>query len=136
MKQKLKKLVQFIANPRFLLCFGIAWMITNGWSYIMFAAGMYFGIHWMQMVAGAYLTYLWLPISPEKLATCAIAIFLLRRLFPDDEKTLAVLRDGMHKAKMAFLSHKEKRKAKKEAKKGDEKTENEEPASEDTQQPA
>ena len=29
-------------------------------------------------VAGAYLAFLWLPISPEKVITFAIAIILLR----------------------------------------------------------
>ncbi len=120
MKQKLKKFLQFIINPRFLLCFGIAWIITNGWSYIMFAAGMYFDIDWMKAVAGAYLAFLWLPISPEKIVTCAIAIALLRWLFPDDQKTLAVLKDILHKAKDAFRSQKEKHKAKKEAQKASE----------------
>lgn len=92
MKQTLKKILLFFTNPRLLLCFLLAWLITNGWSYILFALGAYFGITWMTAVAGAYLAFLWVPLSPEKLLTFAIAIFLLRRLFPDDQKTLAVLR--------------------------------------------
>lgn len=91
MKQKIMKFIQFIANPKLLLCFGIAWMITNGWSYIMLGLGTYLGIEWMIGVAGAYLTFLWLPISPEKIVTVAIAIVLLRFLFPNDQRTLAVL---------------------------------------------
>ena len=90
-KQFLIKALQFILNPRFILCFGLGWLITNGWSYIMMALGTYFQIPWMMALAGAYLTFLWLPISPEKLATVAIAIFFLKRLFPNDQKTLAVL---------------------------------------------
>ncbi len=116
MKQKLIKFLQFITNPRFLLCFGIAWIITNGWSYIMFTAGMYFDIGWMKAVAGAYLAFLWLPISPEKIVTCLIAIALLRWLFPNDQKTLAVLKDFLQNAKAAFRSKKQQHKEKKEAK--------------------
>ena len=116
MKQKIIKFLQFITNPRFLLCFGIGWIITNGWSYILFALGMAWDIGWMKAVAGAYLAFLWLPISPEKIVTCAIAIALLRWLFPNDQKTLAVLRDILHKAKAAVRSKKEQRQAKKEAK--------------------
>ncbi len=86
------KVIQFIMNPRFLLCFGLAWIITNGWSYIMFAVGTYLNIKWMIGVSSAYLAFLWLPISPEKLATVTIAMALLRWLFPNDEKTLAVLK--------------------------------------------
>ena len=66
LKQKIKKIIQFILNPHFLLCFGIAWLITNGWSYVLLAVGTIFGIGWMTAVAGAYLAFLWLPISPEK----------------------------------------------------------------------
>ena len=102
MKEKLKKVIEFIANPRLLLCLLIAWMITNGWSYILFGVGTYFGIHWMTAVAGAYLAFLWLPISPEKLATLTIAIALLRWLFPDDQWTLAVLHRLYEKAKAAI----------------------------------
>lgn len=101
MKNKIKIIVQFILNPRLLLCIAIAWLITNGWSYILFVIGTYFKIEWMSAVAGAYLAFLWLPISPEKVITFAIAIVLLRWLFPNDQKTLAVLKKLHEKAKMA-----------------------------------
>ena len=127
MKQKIKKVFQFIANPRFLLCFGLGWIITNGWSYILFALGMALDIDWMKAVAGAYLAFLWLPVSPEKIVTCAIAIALLRWLFPNDQKTLAVLRDILNKTKAAVRSKKEQRQAKKA-----ESTALEEPAPEET----
>ena len=91
LKKWLKAAVSFLLNPRFLLCFGIGWMITNGWSYIVFALGTFFNIPWMIAVGGAYLAFLWLPISPEKIVTVAIAIWLLKKLFPNDERTLAVL---------------------------------------------
>ena len=108
MKEKLKKILQFILNPRLLLCVGIAWMITNGWSYLMFGIGTYFEIGWMIAVSGAYLAFLWIPISPEKIATFAIAIALLRFLFPNDTKTLGVLRELYHKAKNAVRRRKKK----------------------------
>lgn len=98
-KKAIVKAIQFIANPRLLLCFGIAWLITNGWSYIMFGIGTYYGIDWMIAVSGAYLAFLWLPFTPEKIVTVAIAMWLLRLLFPKDEKTLAVLRQMRIKAK-------------------------------------
>lgn len=99
MKQKIKTFVQFIINPRFLLCFGIAWMITNGWSYILLGIGTYCNIGWMIAVAGGYLTFLWLPISPEKILTVIIAMGLLRLLFPNDRKTLGILKDMYAKYK-------------------------------------
>ncbi|MBQ7172850.1 MAG: hypothetical protein IJR88_01855 [Clostridia bacterium] len=98
-KNAFKKAIQFLLNPRLLLCCGIAWFITNGWSYVMFGIGTYFQIGWMIAVGGAYLTFLWLPISPEKIVTVAIAIGLLKLLFPKDEKTLAVLKEMSQKVK-------------------------------------
>ena len=114
--QKLKALLQFLLNPRFLLCFGLGWMITNGWSYILLGIGSFYGIGWMTAVAGAYLAMLWFPFSPEKIITVAIAIALLKWLFPQDKKTLAVLHNMRLKAVEAFRNQKEKRRAKREEK--------------------
>jgi hypothetical protein len=99
MKEKMKKIVQFFANPRLLLCLAVGWIITNGWSYIMLAVGTWLGIGWMIAVASAYLAFLWMPISPEKIVTVAIAMALLRFLFPEDQKTLGVLKNLYAKVK-------------------------------------
>lgn len=109
LKQNLKKTLQFIANPRLIICFMIGWLITNGWSYILFGIGTYLEIPWMIAVSGAYLAFLWLPISPEKLVTFAIAIALLRWLFPNDQKTLAVLKGWYAKAKSAIRTRRERK---------------------------
>ena len=111
LKQNLKKALQFIANPRLILCFMLGWMITNGWSYIMFGLGTYLGIEWMIAVGGAYMALLWLPFTPEKIITCAIAIALLRWLFPGDQKTLAVLRGWYENARAAIRTRKERKAA-------------------------
>ncbi len=108
MKEKLKKIIQFIANPRLVLCMAVAWLITNGWSYIFIALGAIFHIGWMSAAGWAYVAFLWALPTPEKLVTFPIAIFLLRWWFPNDTKTLAVLRDFFHKAKAAWKRHKEK----------------------------
>lgn len=109
LRYNLKKTLQFIGNPRLLLCLALGWLITNGWSYIMFGIGTYLEINWMVAVSGAYLAFLWLPISPEKLVTFAIAIALLRWLFPGDQKTLAVLHRWYEKTKAAVNRHRERR---------------------------
>lgn len=116
MKEKIKKIIQFIVNPRLLVCFVLAWMITNGWSYLMFGLGSFFNIHWMTALSGAYLAFLWLPVSPEKIMTFAISIALLRVLFPKDEKTLAVLKELYGKAKQAIKKKKPMRKSVKKEK--------------------
>lgn len=99
LKKTIVKIAQFLFNPRFLLCFGIAWLITNGWSYILFGIGTCLQIGWMIAVSTAYLTFLWIPISPEKIVTVGIAMVLLRFLFPNDKKTLGILRALYAKAK-------------------------------------
>ena len=109
LKHNLKKTWQFIANPRLLICFLIGWLITNGWSYVMIAVGTICEMEWMIAVSGAYLAFLWLPISPEKLVTIAIAIALLRWLFPGDQKTLAVMRGWYEKAKAAVRTRRERK---------------------------
>ena len=88
---KCKTFFTALTNPRFLLCFGIAWMLTNGWAYVFLGVGAFYEIDWMTAVGAAYMAFLWLPATPEKILTLAIAVFLLRILFPSDQKTLAHL---------------------------------------------
>ncbi len=108
-REKIGKVISFFCNPHLLLCFALAWMMTNGWSYILLGLGMLLEIKWMIAVAGAYLAFLWLPISPEKLVTVGIAMALLRILFPDDEKTLAALRAFHGKVKGKIRRRREKK---------------------------
>lgn len=118
MKEKLKGLLktalQFVLNPRMLLCFGIGWMITNGWSYVLLGLGTWLENEWMIGIASAYLAFLWLPVSPEKLLTVTIAITLLRWLFPNDQKTLGILKQTYAELKRAFRLKKQHRQEKKQ----------------------
>lgn len=91
--------VAFILNPHLLLCFGLAWLITNGWAYIGLAIGTWLGFEWLITISGAYLTFLWIPVTPEKIITIIIAIFLLKLLFPNDKKTLKKLQRMKEKFK-------------------------------------
>ncbi len=108
-KKQIKKLLMFLLNPRLILCFLAGWMITNGWSYIMLGIGTFFGIPWMIAVAGAYLAFLWIPATPEKIVTIAIAIFFLRIFFPKDKYTLGVLREMSAMAKASLKKKKKKK---------------------------
>lgn len=92
LREMVRRWAHFLLNPRLLLCLAIAWMITNGWSYVMFGLGMLMKIHWMRVVGGAYMSFLWLPFTPEKLVTVVLAIGLMRLLYPRDRRTLGVLR--------------------------------------------
>ena len=106
--ERAKKILKCITNPRFLLCFGIAWMITNGWAYFLLGFGAYLEIEWMTAVAGIYLAFLWLPFTPEKIVTIPIAIGLLRLLFPRDTATLGVLREMKLRAKKEIKKRRKK----------------------------
>ena len=121
MKEKLKKALLFILNPRLLICVGIAWMITNGWSYVLLAIGTWLQIGWLIAVSSAYMALLWFPFTPEKILTAIIAIFLLKILFPRDERTLAVLRDLYSKSVEKHLMRKKRRKDEKSEEKTEEK---------------
>ena len=80
------KLLKKLCNWRFLICFGIAWIITNGWCYVFIFLGTILNIKWMLSVGTSYLAFLWMPWTPEKLITIPIAIFLLKILFPKQKK--------------------------------------------------
>lgn len=101
-----------ILNPRLLLCLFIAWMITNGWSYVFTVLGGLLEIQWMVITGTAYMSLLWVPFTPEKILTVIIAIFLMRLIFPRDEKTIGVLKEELHKLKCAYVSQREKRQQK------------------------
>ncbi len=103
MKQRIKNFLitafKFIANPRLLFCFAIAWIFTNGWAYVLLGVGTYHGIEWMMAVGGGYVAFLWLPFTPEKILTLFLSIGLLHVLFPHDTKTLGLLKELLDKQK-------------------------------------
>ena len=101
--------VRFLLNPRLFLCFGIAWMITNGWGYVAVMLGIFLDLRWLQVLGGAYLGLLWLPFTPEKIVTLLITIFLLKRMFPKDEKTLGVLFAWYGRVKASYGRYRERR---------------------------
>lgn len=101
-----------ILNPRLLLCLFIAWMITNGWSYVFTVLGTWLDIPWMLITGTAYMGLLWVPFTPEKILTVIIALFLMRLIFPNDEKTIGVLKQELHKLKSAYIRQREKRQQK------------------------
>ncbi len=113
LKSFFKKAASFLLNPHLLICFGIAWLITNGWCYIFIVLGTWLDIGWMLAVGTGYAAFLWIPFTPEKLITIIISIFLLRIIFPKDEKTLKVLKDDLEAIKAMFRRRKEKHRAKK-----------------------
>ena len=113
----IKKWIMVVLNPRLLLCLFLAWMITNGWSYVFVALGTLLDITWMVVTGTAYMSLLWVPFTPEKILTVVIAIFLMRAIFPKDEKTVAVLKEELKKLKRAYVAQRDKRREKRNQKK-------------------
>lgn len=73
-------------NWRFLISFGLAWMITNGWCYLFILFGSVFNIQWMWAVGTGYAAILYLPFTVEKLITIPMAMWFQSKLFKKDEK--------------------------------------------------
>lgn len=113
----LKKWLMVILNPRLLLCLFLAWMITNGWCYVLTALGTVFDIPWMIVTGGAYMSLLWVPFTPEKIITVIIALFLMRLIFPKDKKTIGVLHEELRKLKGAYIRQRDKRRQKRSLRK-------------------
>ena len=108
-KAMLKRIGRAIANPNYLLCFLLAWMVTNGWCYLFILLGRWLHISWMSWVGMAYASLLWLPFTPEKILTVGLSIFFLRLFFPKDERTLALLREEYELLKDKVRAHREKK---------------------------
>lgn len=113
----IKKWIMVVLNPRLLLCLFVAWMITNGWSYVFTVVGTACDITWMVVTGTTYMSLLWVPFTPEKILTVIIALFLMRLIFPKDKKTIGVLHDELVKLKAAYIRQRDKRRAKRSAKK-------------------
>lgn len=111
-----RRVLEFFLNPRLLLCFGLAWFITNGWSYVFAAVGSALNITWMYVIGFSWMTFLWFPFTPEKIITLFITLFLLRRLFPSDQKTLGVILREQAVLKASMARAKQNRRRKKVAK--------------------
>lgn len=107
--QTLKKWLMVILNPKLFLCLFIAWMITNGWSYVFTVLGTALDIAWMTVAGTAYMSLLWVPFTPEKIITVIIALFLMRLMFPKDKKTVAVLKNELHNLKVAYNKQRKRR---------------------------
>lgn len=95
---RLYKYLRPFTSWKFVVSFGTAWMITNGWAYILaFAPIPIWG--WLRAMAIAYVGFLYLPITPEKLITIPIAIWLHVKLFKKDTKTHNQLHEMHEQAK-------------------------------------
>ncbi|WP_298529888.1 hypothetical protein [uncultured Ruminococcus sp.] len=114
MKKKIGKVLRtardLILNPHLAICFFIAWIITNGWAYVALGVGTYYEYKWLVAIAATYLAILWSPLCAEGILTFLIAIFLMQKLFPNDERTLKFIKVyyRRYKSKLKKQIHKKK----------------------------
>jgi len=83
---RLKVYLKPFLNLKFIFSFGVAWLITNGWAYICLGLGVLLRIGWLQIASSAYIAFLYLPFTIEKIITIPLSIFLQEKLFPKDLK--------------------------------------------------
>ena len=112
LKEKLRPWVRALTNPHLLISVGIAWFITNGWAYCAIGLGAFLEIGWLLKAGSVWAAMLWVPGTPEKLVTFPIAIFILRLLFPNDTRTLAMIdrkwKAAKDKTRIKYRKFKEK----------------------------
>ena len=85
-------------NWKFLISYGTAWMITNGWCWLGLLFGNLFSIGWMIAVCGSYMAFLWMPFTVEKIVTIPLAIWFQTLFFKHDKKLRKQLEDMKHEA--------------------------------------
>lgn len=94
----LLKYLRPFANWRFLISFGLAWIITNGIWYAFAFIPMKLP-DWLVWFSRSYIAFLYIPTTPEKLITIPLAIFFQTQLFKGDQKTKEQLNEMYAQAK-------------------------------------
>ena len=96
--QRIKNYLRPFLSWKFLLCFFLAWFVTNGWSYAFIIIGLLCDIDWMFDVGAGFQAFLWMPFTPEKLVTIPMAMWFNFKIFKD-EKTTTMLANMLSQAK-------------------------------------
>ena len=73
---KIKTYISPFLNWRILLIYLPIWFIMSGWTYLFIYLGTRYKIAWMLASGTFWATILWLPITPEKLITIPITLFI------------------------------------------------------------
>ena len=82
---KIKTYISPFLNWRILVIYVPIWFIMSGWTYLFIFLGTKYHIGWMLASGTFWATLLWLPITPEKLITIPITLWLYVKLFGHKE---------------------------------------------------
>ena len=73
---KIKTYISPFLNWRILIIYVPIWFIMSGWTYLFIYLGTKHHISWMLASGTFWATLLWLPITPEKLITIPLTLFI------------------------------------------------------------
>ena len=91
-QRRRRQWLRALTNPHLLISVAVAWFFTNGWAYCAAGLGTLCHIPWLRNTGLIYLSILWAPGTPEKLATFGLAMMIMRVFFPRDRQTVKFLR--------------------------------------------
>lgn len=81
MINKIKTYISPFVDWRILIIYLPIWFLASGWTYVFIALGTHFQISWMLAAGSLWATILWLPITPEKLITIPLTLYIYVKLF-------------------------------------------------------
>ena len=76
---KIKTYISPFLNWRILVIYVPIWFIMSGWTYLFIFLGTRYKISWMLAAGTFWATILWLPITPEKLLTIPLTMWIYIR---------------------------------------------------------
>ena len=76
---KIKTYISPFLNWRILVIYVPIWFIMSGWTYLFIYLGTRHHISWMLAAGTFWATILWLPITPEKLLTIPLTLWIYIR---------------------------------------------------------
>ena len=73
---KIKTYISPFLNWRILIIYLPIWFLMSGWTYLFSYLGTKHHISWMLASGTFWATILWLPMTPEKLITIPLTLFI------------------------------------------------------------
>ena len=81
MLTKIKTYISPFLDWRILIIYLPIWFLMSGWTYLFIYLGTHYQVSWMLASGTLWATILWLPITPEKLLTIPLTLFIYIKLF-------------------------------------------------------
>ena len=76
---KIKTYIAPFLNWRILIIYVPIWFLMSGWTYLFIYLGTRHHVGWMLAAGTFWATLLWLPITPEKLITIPLTLWIYIR---------------------------------------------------------